>query len=60
MVVTVEGWFIAVVGAWWGGSAEQGEQIQPPMSPGKHGPENGCREPGAGGGNPLLAADALD
>jgi len=22
MVVTVEGWFITVVGAWWGGSAE--------------------------------------
>jgi len=33
MVVTVEGWFITVVGAWWSGSAEQGGQIQPPTSP---------------------------
>jgi len=33
MVVTVEGWFITVVGAWRGGSAEQGRQTQPPMSP---------------------------
>jgi len=24
MVVKVEGWFMTVVGAWWGGSAEQG------------------------------------
>jgi len=30
MVVTVEGWFIIVVGAWWVGSAEQGGQTQPP------------------------------
>jgi len=31
--ITVEGWFITVVGAWWGGSAEQGVQIQLPTSP---------------------------
>jgi len=36
VVVTVEGWFITVVGAWWGGSAEQGWQIQPPTSPRKN------------------------
>jgi len=33
MIVTVEGWFITVVEAWWVGSAEQGEQIKPPMTP---------------------------
>jgi len=33
MVVTVEGWFITVVGAWWGGSAEQGGQTQPSTLP---------------------------
>jgi len=33
MVVTVEGWFITVVGAWWGGSAEQDGQIKPLTSP---------------------------
>jgi len=34
MVDTVEeGWFIAVVGVWWGGFAEQGKQTQPPTSP---------------------------
>jgi len=33
MVVTEEGWFITVVGAWWGGSTEQGGQTQPPTSP---------------------------
>jgi len=33
MLVTVEGWFNAVVGAWWGGSAEQGEQTKPSASP---------------------------
>jgi len=33
MVVTVEGWFITAVGAWWVGSAEQGGQTQPPTSP---------------------------
>jgi len=32
VVVTVEGWYITVVGACWGGSAEQGGQIQPPTS----------------------------
>jgi len=31
MVVTVEGWFITVFGVWWGRSAKQGGQIQPPM-----------------------------
>jgi len=33
VVVTVEGWFITVVGTWWSGSAEQGGQIQSPTSP---------------------------
>jgi len=32
MVVTVEEWFITVVGAWWGWFAEQGGQTQPPTS----------------------------
>jgi len=29
MFATVEEWFITVVGAWWGGSAEQVGQTQP-------------------------------
>jgi len=29
MVVTLEGWFITAVGAWWGGSAEQGTLAAP-------------------------------
>jgi len=36
MAVTVEGWFITVVRAWWSGSAEQSGQIQPPTSPRKN------------------------
>jgi len=57
MVVTVEEWFIIMVG----GAAEQGGQIQPPtVAPGKHRPESGPREPGAGGVDPPLAAATLD
>jgi len=35
LVVTVEeGWFVTVVGIWWGGFAVQGGQTKPPTSPG--------------------------
>jgi len=56
--ITVEEWFISVVEAWWGGSAEQGGQTH--VTPEKHEPENGSTEPGAGGMDPPLAATALD
>jgi len=54
-------WFVTVVGAWWGGFAVQGGQIQPPqVTPEIHGPQSGSTKSGAGGVDPPLTAAALD